>query len=116
MTDSLHTRGQGFEAKHQFEKELQFKAECYRSKQVGLWAAEKIGFEGADAEAYAKTVVMSDLDEPGIEDVVRKVMSDFVTRSIDVSEAELRAEIERLTPIAEEYVKAEFKALGDDTY
>ncbi len=116
MTDIIHTRGQGFEAKHKFDKELKFQAECYRSKQVGLWAAKKIGLEGAEAEAYAKTVVVSDLDEPGVEDVVRKVMGDFVERDIDVDEAELRTEIERLTPIAEAYVQAEFKTLSDDTY
>lgn len=116
MSDSFHTREQGFEAKNKLDKEIQFRAECHRDKLVGLWAAEKIGLEGADAEAYAKTVVMCDLEEPGIEDVVRKVMGDFAEHGVDVSEAELRTEIERLTPIALEHVKAQFEPLGDDPY
>ena len=40
---------------------------------IGLWAAEKLGKSGADAEAYAKSVVVADFEEAGDEDVVRKV-------------------------------------------
>ncbi len=39
--------------------------ECRRNKLLGLWVAEKLGKSGADAEAYAKSVVMADFEEAG---------------------------------------------------
>lgn len=114
MSDSFHTREQSFEAHNKLDEELKFKAESRRNKLVGLWAAEKMGLSGADADAYAKTVVMADLDEPGIEDVVRKVMGDFAERGVAVSEADLRTEMERQMAIAIDQVKEDFDPLGCD--
>ena len=114
MSDSFHDREKSFEAKHKLDEELQFKAESRRNKLVGLWAAEKMGLSGADADAYAKTVVISDLDEPGIEDVIRKVMGDFNERALSIGEDELRAEMDRQMSIAIEQVKGDFEPLGGD--
>ena len=113
MSDSFQDREKSFEAKHKLDAELQFKAESRRNKLVGLWAAEKMGLDGADADAYAKTVVIADLDEPGIEDVIRKVMGDFAERDVSVSEDDLRAEMERQMGVAIEQVKADFEPLSD---
>lgn len=114
MSDSFHDREKSFEAKYKLDEELKFKAEAHRNKLVGLWAAAKMGIEGADAEAYAKTVVMADMDEPGIEDVIRKVMGDFAERGVDVSEDDLRLEMDRRMAQAIEEVKADFEPLGGD--
>ena len=114
MSDTFHDREQSFEAKQKLDEERRFKAEAHRNKKVGLWAAAKMGIEGADADAYAKTVVMADMDEPGIEDVIRKVMGDFAERDLNVSEDELRAEMDRQMAAAIEEVKADFEPLGDD--
>ena len=114
MSDSFHNREKSFEAKNKLDEELKFKAESRRNKLVGLWAAEKMGIEGADADAYAKSVVIVDLDEPGIEDVIRKVMADFTERGVKVSEDELRVEMERQMVVAIEQVKGDFDPLGGD--
>ena len=114
MSDSFHDREQSFEAKLKLDEELKFKAEAHRNKLVGLWAADKMGIEGADADAYAKSVVLSDLDEPGIEDVIRKVMGDFSERGVDVSEDELRQQMDAKMVQAIEDVKEDFEPLGDD--
>lgn len=114
MSDSFQDREKSFEAKHKLDAELQFKAESRRNKLVGLWAAEKMGMDGADAEAYAKTVVIADLEEPGIEDLIRKVMGDFAERDTSVSEADLRTEMERQMVVAIEQVKTDFEPLGGD--
>ena len=100
MSDSFSDREKSFEAKNKLEEELKFKAESRRNKLLGLWAAEKMGMDGSEAEAYAKTVVLADLEEPGVEDVVRKVMADFASHGANVSEDELRTEMERLMGIA----------------
>ncbi|MEQ8193543.1 MAG: DUF1476 domain-containing protein [Rhodospirillales bacterium] len=109
--DVFKSREKGEEAKFKMAEELRFKAESRRNRLLGLWAGKKMGLDEAARKAYAKGVVASDFDEPGIEDVVRKIMGDFKKNDIDVSEADVRAEIARLYPvalaeIAEEYPDA----------
>ena len=58
------------EAKFTHDQEFQFKTIARRNKLLGLWAAEQMGISGADAEAYAKQVVIADFEEPGDADVV----------------------------------------------
>ena len=62
-------RQEGFEAKFAHDEELKFKATARRNKLLGLWAAEKLGLSGVEAEAYAMSVVKADFQEPGDEDV-----------------------------------------------
>ena len=52
------------EAKFAHDQEFQFKTIARRNKLLGLWAAEQMGISGADAEAYAKQVVIADFEEP----------------------------------------------------
>ena len=59
------------------DAEMQFKVMAKRNKFVGLWAAELLGKSGDDAEAYAKEVIKSDMEEAGDEDVIRKVQGDL---------------------------------------
>ena len=97
-------REKGFEAKFQHDQETQFKITARRNKLLGLWAAEKLGLEGDDADCYAKEVVASDFEKPGDDDVVEKVMGDFSNKSVDVSEKDLRKEMERLMAVASEQI------------
>ena len=115
MSDSFHDREKSFEAKQKLDEELNFKIQSRRNKLTGLWAAEKMGMTGADADAYAKTVVIADLEEPGDEDVIRKVMGDFAEHGADVSEDDLRAELVRQMAVASDQLKGEYpEALGED--
>ncbi len=70
-------RETGFEAKFAHDEEMQFKAQARANKLLGLWAAELLGKTGDAAEAYALEVIKSDFDEPGPEDVIRKVAADL---------------------------------------
>jgi hypothetical protein len=54
-----------------------FKFIAKRNHRLGLWAAELLGREGEEADAYAHEVIKSDFEEPGEEDVVRKVTGDL---------------------------------------
>ena len=92
----FNRREKAFEAKFQQDQELQFKVKARRNKMLGLWVAEKIGLSGGDADAYAKEVVVSDFDEPGDNDVVRKVMADLQGKDVEVSERAVRREMEIL--------------------
>lgn len=74
-------REHAFEAKFAHDAEMQFKAEARRNKLLGLWAADLLGKTGADAEAYAQEVIKSDFEEPGHEDVYRKLAGDLGDRA-----------------------------------
>ena len=75
-------REEGFEKQFAHDEELKFKATSRRNKLLGLWAAEKLGRKGPDAEAYAKEVVMADFEEAGDDDVFRKVRKDFDAKGV----------------------------------
>lgn len=99
-------REEGFEKKFAHDEELRFKATARRNRLLGLWAAEKLGKSGADAEAYAKEVVMADFEEAGDHDVLRKVKADFEAAGVAQSEHQIRRTMEELMAQAVEQVKA----------
>ena len=99
-------RKDAFENKFAHDEELRFKATARRNKLLGLWAAEKLGKSGADAEAYAKAVVVADFEEAGDEDVVRKVKSDFALANVNTSDAEIRTVMTELLLKAAEDIQA----------
>lgn len=99
-------RKDAFENKFAHDEELRFKATARRNKLLGLWAAEKLGKSGAEADAYAKSVVVADFEEAGDEDVVRKVKGDFVTGGITVADDEVRRVMTELLIRAAEEIQA----------
>ena len=99
-------RKDAFEKKFAHDEELRFKATARRNKLLGLWAAEKLGKSGAEAEAYAKSVVMADFQEAGDDDVLRKVRSDLEANGASQGEADLRRVMVDLMEKAIEEVKA----------
>ena len=97
-------REKSFEKKFELDQEQEFKVKARRNKLLGLWAADKLGKSGADADAYAKSVVLADFEEAGDDDVVRKLVADLAGKAdaetIRAKMAELRAEARR--QVAEE--------------
>jgi hypothetical protein len=98
-------RKDAFEKKFAHDEELRFKATARRNKLLGLWAADRLGKSGADAEAYAKTVVMADFEEAGDDDVFRKVRKDFDAAGVTQSDHQIRRTMEELLAQAVEQVK-----------
>ncbi len=90
-------RERSYEAKFARDADLQFKAEARRNRLLGEWAAEQLGKTGEDAKSYALSVVTSDFEEPGDEDVFRKVAADLEGK---VDEAAIRAKMGELVAVA----------------
>ena len=88
--NTLDNREKGFEAKFAHDEELRFKASARRNKLLGQWVAEQLGLQGNEADEYAKSVIKADLEEPGDEDVFRKVRKDLDDSNVTVSDADLR--------------------------
>jgi hypothetical protein len=98
-------RKDAFEKKFAHDEELRFKASARRNKLLGLWAAERLGKSGADAEAYAKSVVMADFQEAGDDDVLRKVRADLEAGGAAQGDADIRRVMVELMERAIDEVK-----------
>lgn len=103
MTTTFDKREEGFEKQFAHDEELRFKAMARRNKMLGLWAAGVLGKSGADAEAYAKEVVLADFEEAGDNDVLRKVAKDLLPKG--VTEQQIRAQMTELLTQAVEQIK-----------
>ena len=89
-------REEAFEQQFAHDEELRFKATARRNKLLGLWAAEKLGLSGAEADAYAKSVVVADFDEPGDHDVMRKIRTDFDAKAVEQSDHQISRVMDEL--------------------
>ena len=102
---SMKDREDAYENKFAHDEELRFKAEARRNKMLGLWAAEKLGKSGDDAEAYAKEVIIADIEEAGDEDVFRKVRKDFDDAGVDQSDHQIRRTMDEMMAEAIEQIR-----------
>lgn len=107
---NFEDRERSFEKKFALDEELRFKSTARRNKLLGLWAAEKMGLSGDDAQTYAREVVKADLEEPGEDDVFRKVRADFDAKGVDQSDHQIRRAMADLLAEAIRQIEAEAKA------
>lgn len=103
---SFDKRKEGFESKFARDEELRFKSTARRNKLLGIWAAEKLGKSGDDAQTYAREVIRSDMQEAGDEDVFRKVRADFDAAGIGQSDHQIRRTMEELMAEAVAQIEA----------
>lgn len=102
-------REKAFESKFKLDQEIQFKVTNRRNKLLGLWIAGQIGKSGADAEAYAREVVLSDFEKAGEEDVVQKVLKDLATAGKPGDAAAIRGKMASLLEEAKRQVMTEIQ-------
>lgn len=96
------------ESKFAHDQDLDFKATARRNKLLGIWAAEHMGItDQAKKEAYAKEVVIADLEEKGEEDVFRKIRTDFDAKNVAQSDHQIRRAMSDLMAQAREQIKTE---------
>jgi hypothetical protein len=98
-------REEGFEKQFAHDEELRFKANARRNKYLGLWAAAKLGRAGAEADAYAKEVVLADFESAGDADVFGKIRQDFDANNVAISDHQLRRTMDELMAKAVEEIK-----------
>jgi hypothetical protein len=103
--NTFDKREEGFEKKFAHDEELRFRATARRNKLLGMWAAEKLGLTGAEADAYAKDVVVSDFEAPGDDDVFAKLRKDFDAKGVAQSDHQIRRTMAELLARAVEEVR-----------
>ena len=102
-------REKAFEGAFSHDMELQFKARARKNKMLGLWAAGLLGKSGADAEHYARDIVMADFEKPGDHDVIHTLMRDLAAAGKPTEEHTIRKQGERFLVEATKQVMAEVK-------
>jgi hypothetical protein len=99
-------REKGFESRHARDEEVLFQAHACRNSLAGPWAVEKLGLNSAEAEAYAKSVDLEDLEKTGDEDVFRKSRKDFDAKNFAQSYRQIRRQMDKLLAVDLEQIKA----------
>ena len=103
----FNEREKAFEAKFKLDEELRFKAAARRNRLLGVWAAEQMGLNEAEAEAYAKEVVKSDFEKPGDDDVLEKVLADLEGKGVETSGRLVRKHMDELMEVAIAQIQSE---------
>jgi hypothetical protein len=97
-------REKGFERKFALDEEQEFKASARRNRLLAEWAAGLMGLE--TVEEYVRAVVKSDFEQPGDDDVLRKVFGDLKSAGQTLSEGEVRMKMDELMAHARDAVRS----------
>ena len=65
-----------------------------RNYLIGLWAGRMIGLSDDQLPRYVREVMLSDYQEPGPQDVVRKVSGDLCRSGYTIGEAEVLRQLQ----------------------
>jgi hypothetical protein len=104
---TFEDREKEFEARFKHDQEFRFKATARRNRLLGLWAAQRMGFTGADAEIYAKEVVAAEFEPGGDKRVIDKVVGDLVAKGHSITMAQVRFELEHFAEQAKQQLMKE---------
>jgi hypothetical protein len=97
---TFEEREKAYEAKLAHDEELKFRATVRRNKQLGFWAAEKLGKADKAAEDYADALVAAQLEGKGEEAIFRKLRAEFDAAGVTMSDHQIRREMEELLAAA----------------
>ncbi len=97
-------REHAFERKFANEQEVRFRVHAVRNRLLGQWAAERLHLKPADAETYATELAQADVASFHDDELIKKVLADFLANGETVSESEIREQLAKLLPIAKSRV------------
>jgi hypothetical protein len=96
-----------FEAKFAHDEELKFRAHARAYHLIGEWAAQKLNLVGPQADAYAKDLVMADLDQPGTDAVFKRIRADFDANGVSELDREIRRKMDEFFASIMAHLKAD---------
>ena len=102
--NTFEDRKKGYEAKYVKDQEAQFKIRAKRNKFLGVWAAEII--KPVNVDEYVKEVRLSDLEKPGDDDIIDRLLGDFEKKSVNISREDIVKKIEECQQLGiDEFMK-----------
>lgn len=100
-------RERAFENKFQHDQDLLFRIRARRDKLAGLWAAGLLGLTGADADAYARQIIDTDIGTAGPHDIRTRLAADLHAKGVDISDHRVEKEMAELLDTARQQVAVE---------
>jgi hypothetical protein len=100
-------REKEFEARFKHDQEFRFKATARRNRLLGLWAAQRMGVTGPEAEAYAREVVASEFEPGGDKHVIDKVAADLAAKGLTTTHAQVKFELDHFAEQAKQQLMKE---------
>lgn len=104
---SFADREKEFEARFKHDQEFRFKATARRNRLLGMWAAQRMGLSGSDAETYAREIVAAEFEPGGDKHVIDKVAADLAAKGQTVTPAQVRFELEHFGEQAKQQLMKE---------
>jgi hypothetical protein len=86
----------GFEGQFAHDEALEFKAKARRNKWLGHWAAQKLGFNQHQADAYASALVAGDVSHISDNDLFAKIRADFDAAHVHQSDHQILRTMDEL--------------------
>lgn len=83
---SFEDRGRGFETKFAMDQEIAFKIEAKTTHLVAQWAAERIGLDEHQSAKFVSELDSLVLIDKGQSLVKERLLSDFSTNKVEISE------------------------------
>ena len=93
--DVFNQREKAFEAKYLHDEELTFKINARRNRLFGQWAAKLLGYEGEKADDYVDEIIVADLQKSNNGGAFRKVLDDFESANVTISDHLVYKEFEK---------------------
>ena len=100
-------REKEFETRFKHDQEFRFKATARRNRLLGLWAAQRMGLAGAEADAYAREVVAAEFEPGGDKHVIDKVVADLAAKGHSITPAQVRFELKHFAELAKQQLMKE---------
>ncbi len=90
--NKFNEREKSFENKYAHDQELQFKVTIKRNKYLAEWVCNRLG--KSNVEDYTKALIKADFQEPGDQDLIKKIQEDFKANNTQLDPKELNKEIQ----------------------
>jgi len=87
---TFNDRKRGEEAKFAYDQDTAFRIVARRNRLLGEWAADCLGLTDDQRTWYVREIVQADFEEPGDQDVIRRLLADFGEAGLTIDEAEVR--------------------------
>lgn len=99
-------REESFEKKFAHDEEILFKVLAHANRMLGLWAAEKLGKSGPEAEEYARSLVAQDVAAHVRAGVLAQVHKDFADAGVAQSDHQISRHFDEFRAQAAKTVKS----------
>lgn len=109
---TFNEREHAFEEKFAHDEDIRFRVHALRNRLLGEWAAQKLRLRPPEAASYAIALAQADVAKFHDDEIVRKVLSDFLANGEAITEAEIREQLARLLPAAKRRIAGSTGAAG----